>query len=36
MWSAEEDFRGPAPRPLTIWERYAHVLLETNEFAFVD
>ncbi len=35
-WSAKEDFRGPAPRPLAIWERYAHVLLQTNEFAFVD
>ncbi len=36
VWSAKEDFRGPAPRPLSVWERYAHVLLETNEFAFVD
>jgi hypothetical protein len=35
-WSAKDDFRGPTPRPLTVWERYAHVLLETNEFAFVD
>ncbi len=35
-WSAKDDFRGPAPRPLTIWERYAHVLLQTNEFAFVE
>lgn len=35
-WNAKVDFRGPAPRPLTIWERYAHVLLQTNEFAFVD
>ena len=35
-WSAKEDFRGPAPRPLTVWERYARVLLQTNEFAFVD
>ena len=35
-WSAKDDFRGPAPQPLTVWERYAHVLLETNEFAFVD
>jgi len=35
-WNASADFRGPAPRPLTVWERYAQVLLETNEFAFVD
>ncbi len=35
-WSAHDDFRGPTPRPLTVWERYAHVLLQTNEFAFVD
>jgi hypothetical protein len=35
-WSARDDFRGPTPQPLTVWERYAHVLLETNEFAFVD
>ena len=36
VWSAKEDFRGPTPQALTVWERYAHVLLETNEFAFVD
>ena len=35
-WSAKENFRGPTPRPLNLWERYAHVLMETNEFAFVD
>jgi len=35
-WSATEDFAGPAPRPLKAWERYAQVLLQTNEFAFVD
>jgi Protein of unknown function (DUF1553)/Protein of unknown function (DUF1549)/Planctomycete cytochrome C len=35
-WSARNDFRGPTPQRLTIWERYAHVLLQTNEFAFVD
>jgi hypothetical protein len=35
-WNASADFRGPAARPLGIWERYAQVLLETNEFAFVD
>ena len=35
-WSASADFRGPAAQPLSVWERYAQVLLETNEFAFVD
>jgi hypothetical protein len=35
-WDAKNDFSGPAPEPLTIWERYAQVLFETNEFAFVD
>jgi hypothetical protein len=35
-WSARSDFTGPAPRPLDVWARYAQVLLETNEFSFVD
>ncbi|HWC00969.1 MAG TPA: PSD1 and planctomycete cytochrome C domain-containing protein, partial [Bryobacteraceae bacterium] len=35
-WSATADFRGPADEPLSPWERYAEVLLQTNEFAFVD
>jgi hypothetical protein len=35
-WNASTDFRGPAARPLTVWERYAQVLLQSNEFAFVD
>ncbi|MGH9721937.1 MAG: PSD1 and planctomycete cytochrome C domain-containing protein [Bryobacteraceae bacterium] len=35
-WNAKDDFSGPPIRPLTVWERYAQVLLETNEFAFVD
>jgi mono/diheme cytochrome c family protein len=38
-WSAEAEFSGPpAPvaSPLTPWEKYAQVLMETNEFAFVD
>ena len=35
-WDAKNDFTGPAPEPLTVWERYAQVLFETNEFAFVD
>jgi hypothetical protein len=36
VWSAAADFRGPEARPLNKWERYAQVLLEMNEFAFVD
>jgi len=35
-WNAKDDIAGPVPKPLTVWERYAQVLLETNEFAFVD
>jgi Protein of unknown function (DUF1553)/Protein of unknown function (DUF1549)/Planctomycete cytochrome C len=35
-WSAKSDFGGPAPQPLDAWARYAQVLLETNEFSFVD
>jgi hypothetical protein len=38
-WDAKAQFAGPPPpRPpqLKPWEQYAHVLLETNEFAFVD
>jgi hypothetical protein len=35
-WSAKDDFVGPPPQPLDVWARYAQVLLQTNEFAFVD
>jgi hypothetical protein len=35
-WKAADDFRGPDPLALDAWEKYAQVLLETNEFAFVD
>jgi len=35
-WSAKDDFAGPAPEPLSVWARYAQVLFETSEFAFVD
>ena len=35
-WNSKSDFAGPAPQPLSVWERYAQVLFETNEFAFVD
>jgi hypothetical protein len=38
-WSAAEDFADDGssrPPPLGPWEMYAHVLLSSNEFAFVD
>ncbi len=38
-WSAAAEFRGPDTKPrktLTAWERYAQVLLLSNEFMFVD
>jgi hypothetical protein len=38
-WSAAANFAGPpgkARRALSPWEKYAQVLLETNEFMFVD
>ncbi|HEY3902083.1 MAG TPA: DUF1553 domain-containing protein [Chthoniobacter sp.] len=38
-WDAQAQFSGPpGPRPaeLSPWEQYAQVLLETNEFIFVD
>jgi hypothetical protein len=38
-WTAAEDFPTDAsrrPQPLDPWEMYAHVLLSTNEFMFVD
>ena len=38
-WNAGKQFAGPpppAPVPLNAWEKFAQVLLETNEFVFVD
>ncbi len=39
-WNSQNDFAGPETKPrgtpLTPWEKYAQVLLETNEFVFVD
>jgi hypothetical protein len=38
-WDAKAQFAGPAPKgpaQLKPWEQYAQVLLETNEFIFVD
>jgi hypothetical protein len=36
IWDAAKDFAGPAPPHLSPWEKFAQVLLQTNEFAFVD
>lgn len=39
QWSAKKDFGGPPPlppTPLSPWEKYAQVLLQANEFWFVD
>ena len=38
-WDAKIAFAGPPPprpAPLKAWEKYAQVLLATNEFVFVD
>jgi hypothetical protein len=35
-WDSAAEFSGPRPTPMTPWEKYAQVLLESNEFAFVD
>jgi len=38
-WSAQDDFTGPTEEvahPLTPWEKYAQILLLSNEFAFID
>ena len=38
-WDSASEFAGPAPKPnqpLSPWEKYAQVLLESNEFAFID
>jgi hypothetical protein len=39
VWSAASDFGGPevqTHKPLGAWERYAQVLLQSNEVAFLD
>ena len=39
QWNAKTDFSGPPkekPPSLGPWEKYAQVLLQTNEFVFVD
>ena len=39
-WNSQTDFVGPETKPrgapLTAWEKYAQVLLQTNEFVFLD
>ncbi len=38
-WNAQKEFSGPPPlseKPLNAWEKYAQVLLLSNEFLFVD
>jgi hypothetical protein len=38
-WDSAAEFRGPDPKPptrLSAWEKYAQVLLESNEFVFVE
>jgi hypothetical protein len=38
-WNSVKEFTGPPatpPNPMTPWEKYAQVLLESNEFVFVD
>jgi hypothetical protein len=39
MWDAVKEFSGPIPKPaqpLSAWEKYAQVLLQSNEIAFVE
>ena len=38
IWDAVKDFHGNPAESATddVWQRYAHVLLQTNEFMFVD
>jgi hypothetical protein len=40
VWEAARDFKGKetknTPKRLSVWERYAQVLLEANEFLFLD
>lgn len=37
-WDAAKDFKGGTPRPLFMgaWERFSQILLESNEFMFID
>ncbi len=35
-WDSSRGFRGPGPAGLTVWQRYAHTLMLTNEFIMLD
>ena len=35
-WDSVKDFRAPYEKPLTVWERYAQVLLMAAEFMTVE
>ena len=35
-YTSAAGFHGPFPQPLNVWDRYAHTLLLTNEFMFLD
>ena len=35
-WSAKDDFKGPPAARPNVLARLAHVLFQTNEFAFVE
>lgn len=35
-WNSVSGFHGPVRRPLSVWARYAQVLMLSNEFTFVD
>jgi hypothetical protein len=38
VWDAAKDFKGEPPRPtfMEAWERFSQILLESNEFMFID
>ena len=36
VWSAATEFGGTHAKPLDAWVKYAQVLLESNEFVFID
>jgi hypothetical protein len=36
VWDSAKDFGGPPAISLNAWEKYAQVLFQTSEFAFVD
>lgn len=36
QWNYSQDFRKPAPIPITPWQSLAQILLLSNEFQFID